>query len=129
MRVEGRIVQWDDAKGYGFIAPSDGGPKRFAHLSAFGLRPRRPFVGERVSFEAGSDAQGKPRALKIRSLEPKPAPGSIVPYLLLWEQPTAQRASPAALLKRITLSRNLNVAKGVVVKLSSYDYKKHKMGS
>ncbi|MBO9686254.1 DUF1294 domain-containing protein [Roseateles chitosanitabidus] len=79
MRVEGRIVQWDDAKGYGFIAPSDGGPKRFAHLSAFGLRPRRPFVGERVSFEAGSDAQGKPRALKIRSLEPKPAPAGPAP--------------------------------------------------
>ena len=50
MRVEGRIVQWDDAKGYGFIAPSDGGPKRFAHISAFGLRARRPFVGERVGF-------------------------------------------------------------------------------
>lgn len=79
MRVEGRIVQWDDAKGYGFIAPSDGGPKRFAHLSAFGLRPRRPFVGERVSYELGSDAQGKPRALKIRSLEPKPAPAGPAP--------------------------------------------------
>lgn len=74
MRVEGRIVQWDDAKGYGFIAPSDGGPKRFAHISAFGPRARRPFVGERVDYEAGTDAQGKARALKVRSLEPKPAP-------------------------------------------------------
>ncbi|UXH76382.1 DUF1294 domain-containing protein [Roseateles amylovorans] len=72
MRVEGRIVQWDDAKGYGFIAPSSGGPKIFAHARAFGLRPRRPFVGERVSYEPGTDAQGKPRALKVLSLEPKP---------------------------------------------------------
>lgn len=79
MRVEGRIVQWDDAKGYGFIAPSDGGPKRFAHISAFGLRARRPFVGERVDYEPGSDAQGKPRALKVRSLEPKPAPAGPAP--------------------------------------------------
>ena len=74
MRVAGRIVQWDDAKGYGFIAPSDGGPKRFAHISAFGPRARRPFVGERVDYEPGTDAQGKARALKVRSLEPKPAP-------------------------------------------------------
>jgi len=79
MRVEGRIVQWDDAKGYGFIAPSDGGPKRFAHISAFGMRARRPFVGERVSYEPGADAQGKPRALKVRSLEPKAAPAGPAP--------------------------------------------------
>jgi len=79
MRVEGRIVQWDDAKGYGFIAPSDGGPKRFAHISAFGPRVRRPFVGERVDYEAGTDAQGKARALKVRSLEPKPAPAGPAP--------------------------------------------------
>ncbi|MDH0868275.1 DUF1294 domain-containing protein [Mitsuaria sp. GD03876] len=79
MRVEGRIVQWDDAKGYGFIAPSDGGPKRFAHIRAFGLRPRRPFVGERVSYQPGTDAQGKPRALDIKSLEPRPAPAGPAP--------------------------------------------------
>ena len=55
MRVEGRIVQWDDAKGYGFIAPSDGGPKRFVHISAFSLRARRPFVGAlpRLQYETG----------------------------------------------------------------------------
>ena len=79
MRVEGRIVQWDDAKGYGFIAPSDGGPKRFVHISAFGLRARRPFVGERVSYQPGADAQGKPRALEVKSLEPKPAPAGPAP--------------------------------------------------
>ncbi|OWQ93016.1 hypothetical protein CDN99_00460 [Roseateles aquatilis] len=79
MRIEGRIVQWDDAKGYGFIAPSDGGPKRFAHIGAFGLRPRRPYVGEHVSYEPGTDAQGKPRALKIKSLEAKPAPAGPPP--------------------------------------------------
>ncbi|WP_423599578.1 DUF1294 domain-containing protein [Roseateles sp. MS654] len=79
MRVEGRIVQWDDAKGYGFIAPSDGGPKRFVHISAFGLRPRRPFIGERVSYQPGADAQGKPRALEVKSLEPKPAPAGPTP--------------------------------------------------
>ncbi len=93
MRVEGRIAQWDDAKGYGFIAPSAGGPKIFAHARAFGLRPRRPFVGERVSYEPGTDAQGKARALKVRSLEPKPVAASAAGGAASGK---ARRAGPAA---------------------------------
>lgn len=75
-RHTGRLTQWDDAKGYGFITPDGAGPtsRLFVHIKAFGLRPRRPFVGERVSFVSGQDAQGKPRALQVRSLEPRPVP-------------------------------------------------------
>lgn len=72
MRQAGQLIQWDDAKGYGFIQPEGGGPRLFVHVKAFGLRPRRPFVGERLSFVAGADAQGKARALKVQSLEPRP---------------------------------------------------------
>ncbi|MBB3194151.1 DUF1294 domain-containing protein [Roseateles terrae] len=79
MRVEGKVIQWDDAKGYGFIAPSAGGSKIFVHARAFGLRPRRPFVGERVSYEVGLDGQGKSRAIEVRSLEPRPAPAGPAP--------------------------------------------------
>lgn len=72
-RTTGKLIQWDDAKGYGFIAPDTGGAKRFVHIKAFGLRAQRPFVGERLSFVEGVDAQGKPRALQVHSLEPRPA--------------------------------------------------------
>lgn len=71
-RKTGRLIQWDDAKGYGFIAPEGGGAKLFVHVKAFGLRPRRPFVGERLSYAVGTDKQGKPRALQVQSLEPRP---------------------------------------------------------
>lgn len=70
----GRLTQWDDAKGYGFITPDDGGARVFVHIKAFGLRPHRPFVGERLSYREGLDAQGKRRALDVRSREPRAAP-------------------------------------------------------
>lgn len=84
----GVLTQWEDAKGYGFVTPEGAGPtgRVFIHIKAFGLRPRRPFVGERLSFRVGRDAQGKSRAIEVKSLEPRPA--------------AAPPASPAAKARR-----------------------------
>lgn len=84
-RDTGKLSQWDDTKGYGFITPDAGGPKLFVHIKSFGLRARRPFVGEKLSYLSGQDAQGKARALKVQSLEPKPVAA-----------PAPQRKTPAA---------------------------------
>ena len=73
-RATGRLTQWDDAKGYGFITPAGAGGKLFVHIQAFGLRPQRPFVGERLSYEVAEDGQGKRRAHNVSSLEPRNAP-------------------------------------------------------
>ena len=72
--MKGTLTQWDDAKGYGFITPDGGGAKLFVHVKAFGLRPHRPFVGERLSYREGQDAQGKRRAQDVQSLAPRPMP-------------------------------------------------------
>lgn len=72
--MKGTLTQWDDAKGYGFITPDDGAPKLFVHIKAFGPRPQRPCVGERLSYREGFDAQGKRRAQAVQSLARRPAP-------------------------------------------------------
>lgn len=75
-RQTGTLVQWDDAKGYGFIAPDGGAARLFVHIHAFAARAQRPVVGERLSFEAGRDAQGKPRALAVKAIKAPPAPAT-----------------------------------------------------
>lgn len=75
-RQTGTLVQWDDAKGYGFIAPDGGAARLFVHIQAFAARPQRPVVGERLSFQTGRDAQGKPRALAVRPIKAPPPPAT-----------------------------------------------------
>ncbi|MFG6413614.1 DUF1294 domain-containing protein [Roseateles sp. DC23W] len=75
--MKGTLTQWDDAKGYGFITPDGGGAKLFVHIKAFSLRPQRPFIGERLRYREGQDAQGKKRALDVQSLAPKAAPPAL----------------------------------------------------
>ena len=59
MRTKGRIASWNDDKGYGFIAPLDGGKQIFIHVSALGNRHRRPEVNEVVSYSLSKDARGR----------------------------------------------------------------------
>lgn len=63
------IVKWfNDAKGYGFITPDDGGEDLFAHFSAInceGFKSLRE--AQRVAFEVTVGPRGK-QASNIRSL-------------------------------------------------------------
>ncbi|RTL48881.1 MAG: phage late control D family protein [Rhodocyclaceae bacterium] len=54
--------------------------------------------------------------------EPRPSEGA-VPYVLQWEAPTADNASPNFNGMRLSFKRALTVAKGVVVKVSSWNPK------
>lgn len=63
------VVDFFSPKGFGFVAPDDGGDHLFFHASALpGVRGQR-FIAEgtRVSFEAGI-RNGKKCALKVNPL-------------------------------------------------------------
>ncbi len=63
MRYQGTIIQWNDDRGFGFIAGNDGSNKLFIHISAFADRNNRPGLGKIVLYEVGKDNNGRERAI------------------------------------------------------------------
>jgi cold shock CspA family protein len=41
MRQQGRLSEWNDARGFGFVQPNGGGDRCFVHIRAFAARDRR----------------------------------------------------------------------------------------
>lgn len=57
MRYQGKITDWKDEQGFGFITPNDGGSKVFVHTKSFRNRQRRPEVREIVTYEQTTDPE------------------------------------------------------------------------
>jgi len=66
MRQAGRITEWNDGKGFGFVTPVDGGRRVFVHIKAFQPGSRRPVAGDLISYDAAADAQGRLNATSVR---------------------------------------------------------------
>ena len=69
MRFVGRIEEWNDDRGFGFVTPNGGGERVFAHIKAFESKGRRPLVGDLISYEAVADDRRRLNALRIRFIE------------------------------------------------------------
>ena len=65
MRHQGKISNWKDDKGFGFITPNGGGGQVFVHISSFANRRRRPEGNEIVSYEIKTDAKGRAQAESV----------------------------------------------------------------
>lgn len=66
MRFDGTLKTWNAERGFGFIASSQGGQDVFVHVTAFARSGRTPQVGEALSFEVETTADGKKRAVRVR---------------------------------------------------------------
>jgi len=66
MRLAGRITDWNDAQGFGFVSPNGGGDRTFVHIKAFQRGSRRPAVGDLISYLPSRDARGRLQATEIR---------------------------------------------------------------
>ena len=64
MRIKGKITQWDDAKGFGFIQQQSG-PDVFAHFSEIANSGFKTLhEGQQVSFSIAQGQKG-PNAVNI----------------------------------------------------------------
>ena len=81
MRFQGKLTDWKDDKGYGFIVQNGGGERVFVHIRDFAAGPKRPTGNEIVTYEIGTDPKGRKQAKNVSfvGLSPKQSkqPGNL----------------------------------------------------
>ena len=74
MQRLGKVEEWNDERGFGFIAPlelSKDGGRAFFHIRDYQQQGRRPEPGELVKYAAQRQADGKWRATQVmRAAQP-----------------------------------------------------------
>lgn len=65
MRFQGRITEWKDDRGFGFITPNGGGAKVFIHFRAMQNGEPRPVADTLVTYEVVPVAGKGPRAENV----------------------------------------------------------------
>ena len=79
MRDQGRLVEWFDDKGYGFIQPDDTSKDRvFLHIKEFAQRGPRPIVGCALEYIVQLDGQGRYQARQVTYLKASQTQKNIV---------------------------------------------------
>lgn len=73
MRFQGKLIEWNDDKGYGFVVQNGSSEKVFVHIRDFSARQKRPAGNEIVNYEIGTDPKGRKQAKNVCfvSLTPK----------------------------------------------------------
>jgi cold shock CspA family protein len=65
MRYKGKIITWNDDRGFGFIEPNGGSDKVFVHISSFSDRKQRPSIGNIITYEVIKDERGRYKAQNV----------------------------------------------------------------
>jgi len=51
MNFQGKVFNWNDNKGFGFVEPNGGGERAFVHIKAFNSGARRPVDGDLIIYQ------------------------------------------------------------------------------
>jgi uncharacterized membrane protein YsdA (DUF1294 family)/cold shock CspA family protein len=69
LRYQGRITDWNDERGFGFVMPDGGGERVFLHIKSFERSGRRPVGNEAVSYEIRLDDRNRPQTARVHYAE------------------------------------------------------------
>lgn len=62
--VQGRVIRYDEVRGYGFVAPDEGGDDVFLHVNDLEFDKRKLVVGAVVEFDTEEGDRG-PKASQV----------------------------------------------------------------
>ncbi|GAB4083987.1 cold shock domain-containing protein [Myceligenerans cantabricum] len=76
--VQGRVIRYDEVRGYGFVAPDEGGDDVFLHVNDLEFDKRKLVVGAVVEFDIEEGDRG-PKAsqvtlVSVPAVQPPSAP-------------------------------------------------------
>jgi len=81
-RTRGRLINWNDERGFGFLAPESGGQDVFVHVSAFEKEGRHIEIGHEYEFEVQIGKDGRPKAKRVATIAvPKEVPSLLLQVL------------------------------------------------
>lgn len=72
MQKKGKITNWNDDKGFGFITPKDGGKQIFVHIKAFKSTTVRPKINQVILYDLSKDNRGRICAINVLKFGEKP---------------------------------------------------------
>lgn len=76
MRYQGKITDWKDDKGFGFITPNGSVQRIFVHIKSFANQQQRPVGNELVTYELTHDTKGRPQANRVAFVGKRARPAS-----------------------------------------------------
>ena len=108
MRDQGRLIEWFDDKGYGFIQPNERTKDRvFLHIKDFARQGPRPILGCALEYDVSLDDRGRFRA-------------SQVVYLKANQTQAPQRSAPPKHKEKQTLQPIQIAIAGYIISLAVF---------
>jgi len=66
MKYQGKIFNWDDDKGFGFVEANGDGERAFVHIKSFKSGSRRPVNGELITYSLVREKDNRYKAKNIQ---------------------------------------------------------------
>ena len=73
MRVQGKVIEWNDERGFGFVVQNGASARTFLHVSAFRKGRGRPQLGSLLSYELRRDDTGRLQAADAELIDARPS--------------------------------------------------------